>query len=66
MTKYPLTKSVTIPMFDVKEEGYCFGLNHVIQFRCKASVSKNMHFSSVLQSCRRSVMISGTIHGVFV
>lgn len=58
------TKCITIPLFDICEDGVRVGLNNILQFqRCKRS--PNVSMTSRLQTCRKTVAINTVIEGVF-
>ena len=59
------SKSITIPLFDIHEDGYHIGLNHIVQLQ-RYSDSPNVSLQSRLQTCKKSVCVSTVIRGVFV
>lgn len=58
-------KGITIPLFDICEDGIRVGLNHVVQFQ-RHSSSPNVSMTSRLQTCRKTVAISTVLEGVFL
>ena len=58
-------KGITIPLFDICEEGVRIGLNHIVQFQRHRN-SPNVSMTSRLQTCRKTVAISTVLEGVFL
>lgn len=58
-------KSLTIPLFDIHEDGFHIALNNVVQLQ-RHSDSPNVSLQSRLQTCRKSVCVSSVIKDVFV
>lgn len=57
------TKSVVIPIGDIKEDGYHLSLNSLIQFQFHGN-SKNVSLVSALRTCRKTVSISQVLDNV--
>lgn len=58
-------KSISRHLFDVCEDGYHVGLNHVLQFQ-RHNDSPNVSIQSRLVVRRKSVSINTVIEGVFL
>ena len=56
-------KAITIPIFDIVEDGTRFGLNSMLLFR-RYKNTPHLSLSSQLQSCRLTVSVSTHIHDI--
>lgn len=56
-------KSISVPIFDIEEEGSRFGLNNMLLFR-RYKNTPHISLSSHLQSCKLTISISTHIHDV--
>lgn len=58
-------KSFTFPLFDIHEDGFHVGLNHVVQFQ-KCFSSENLTIQSRLSTCKKTVSVNTLLVGVFL
>ena len=59
------TKTITTSLFDIKEDGMCFGLRSAICF-CRWKDSDKLVIQSKLDSNRKKVSVNCVVDGVFL
>lgn len=58
-------KQIAIPLFDIREDGVCVGLNHVVKFQ-RHGTSHNVSMQSMLLTCRGGTSINVLLEDVFI